>query len=125
MKRLIRWLARVFKADIVRVEVKEVVKEVQVIRSEYLTDLALTGGVIDGDLVVDGNACVKGSVRVLGSLKVDGAVTAMRKEDGTGGNAYGNVAGGCNTDSTRFCGFCGDGSDTMSSGRGKEGALCQ
>lgn len=123
MKRLIRWLARVFKADIVRVEVKEVVKEVQVIRSEYLTDLALTGGVIDGDLVVDGNAIVKGNVTVLGSLKVDGAVTAMRKEDGTGGNAYGNVAGGCNASSTRFGGFDNDGSDTALNG--KEGALCQ
>ena len=53
MERLILWLAKVFKVDLVKTEyVKEVVTEVK-----YLTN-----GTIKGDVCIDGNLLIEGGL---------------------------------------------------------------
>lgn len=61
MKKLIIWLAKVFKVEIT----KEVVKKE--IEYRYLVD-----GVYKGDLHIEGNLLVEGSVQVEGSLTIKG-----------------------------------------------------
>ena len=59
MERLILWLAKVFKVDLVKTEyVKEVVTEVK-----YLTT-----GTIKGDVCVNGNLLIEGDLRVSGGI---------------------------------------------------------
>ena len=59
MERLILWLAKVFKVDLVKTEyVKEVVTEVKY----------LTSGTIDGDVNVKGNLLIEGDLRVSGGI---------------------------------------------------------
>lgn len=70
MKRFIRWLAKIFKANIT-VE-KTVVKEIPVeVEVEKL--IALTG-------TVEGNVTVKGDLVVEGTLTVTGSVTCFKKK---------------------------------------------
>ena len=57
MDKLILWLAKVFKVDLVRIE-KEVVTEVK-----YLTN-----GTIKGDVSVDGNLLIEGKLQVSGGI---------------------------------------------------------
>lgn len=57
MDKLIIWLAKVFKVDLVRVE-KEVITEVK-----YLTE-----GAIQGDVYVKGNLIIDGELRVSGGI---------------------------------------------------------
>ena len=65
MERLILWLAKVFKVDLVKTEyVKEVVTEVKY----------LTSGAIKGDVSVDGNLLIDGD------LKVSGGITLYKKK---------------------------------------------
>ena len=63
MKKLIKWLAKVFDVNIVteRIVTKEVVKEV--VKYLYLTD-----GVIDGDVIVKGDLIIEGSLTVSKSI---------------------------------------------------------
>lgn len=65
MKKLIKWLAKVFDVNIVteKIVTKEVVKEV--IEYRYLTN-----GVIEGDVVVDGNLLVNGNLSVSGGVTI-------------------------------------------------------
>lgn len=59
MERLIMWLAKVFKVDLVKTEyVKEVVTEVKY----------LTSGTINGDVSVKGNLLIEGDLRVSGGI---------------------------------------------------------
>lgn len=69
MKKLIKWLAKVFDVNIVQEKIvtKEVVKEI--IEYRYLTN-----GKIDGDVVVYGDLLVNGN------LSVSGGVTIKRME---------------------------------------------
>lgn len=62
MDKLIIWLAKVLKVDLVRVE-KEVITEVK-----YLTE-----GTIQGDV------CVKGNLIIDGELRVSGGITFYNK----------------------------------------------
>ena len=65
MEKLILWLAKVFKVNLVRTEyVKEVVTEVK-----YLTN-----GTIKGDVCIDGNLLIDGD------LKVSGGITLYKKK---------------------------------------------
>lgn len=70
MKKLIIWLARVFKVDITteKVVIKEVIKEVLVSLNE--------NEVINGDITIKGNLIVKGS------LVVEGEVSAYKISKG-------------------------------------------
>ena len=57
MDKLIIWLAKVFKVDLVRVE-KEVITEVK-----YLTEGTIQGDVcVIGNLIIDGELSVSGGV---------------------------------------------------------------
>ena len=59
MERLILWLAKVFKVNLVKTEyVKEVVTEVKY----------LTSGTIEGDVNVKGNLLIEGDLRVSGGI---------------------------------------------------------
>lgn len=70
MKKLIIWLAKVFKVDITteKVVIKEVVKEILVSLNE--------NEVINGDVIIKGNLIVNGS------LVVEGEVTAYKIKGG-------------------------------------------
>ena len=59
MEKLILWLAKVFKVNLVKTEyVKEVVTEVK-----YLTSGAIKGVVsVDGNLLIDGDLKVSGGI---------------------------------------------------------------
>lgn len=63
MKKLIKWLAKVFDVNIVteRIVTKEVVKEV--IEYRYLTP-----GMIEGDVIVKGDLIIEGSLTVSKSI---------------------------------------------------------
>ena len=63
MKKLIKWLARIFDVNIVteRIVTKEVVKEV--IEYRYLTP-----GMIEGDVIVKGDLIIEGSLTVSKSI---------------------------------------------------------
>ena len=65
MKKLIKWLAKVFDVNIVKEKIvtKEIVKEV--IEYRYLTN-----GKIEGDVVVDGNLLVNGNLSVSGGVTI-------------------------------------------------------
>lgn len=70
MKRLIIWLAKVFKVDITteKVVIKEVIKETLVSLNENET--------IEGDITIKGNLIVNGS------LVVEGEVSAYKISKG-------------------------------------------
>ena len=61
MKKLIKWLAKVFNANI---EVEKIVVK-EVIEYRYLTN-----GKIEGDVIVDGNLLVKGNLSVSGGVTI-------------------------------------------------------
>lgn len=62
MKKIIIWLAKVFKVDLVRVEVQEVPKFVS-IAPAFVGDVTILGDVeITGNLVVEGNLHAKGDI---------------------------------------------------------------
>lgn len=65
MKKLIKWLAKVFDVNIVteRIVTKEVVKEV--VEYRYLTP-----GVIEGDVIVEGNLLVNGNLSVTDGVTI-------------------------------------------------------
>lgn len=63
MKKLIKWLARIFDVNI-EVE-KIVVKEVTKIEKEYVTE-----GVIEGDVIVKGNLLINGNLSVSGGVTI-------------------------------------------------------
>jgi hypothetical protein len=65
MKKLIKWLAKVFDVNIVQEKIvtKEVVKEV--IEYRYLTN-----GKIDGDVIVNGDLLVNGNLSVSGGVTI-------------------------------------------------------
>lgn len=65
MKKLIKWLAKVFDVNIVQEKIvtKEVIKEV--IEYRYLTQ-----GKINGDVIVDGNLLVNGNLSVSGGVTI-------------------------------------------------------
>lgn len=63
MKRLIKWLAKVFNANIVTERI--VIKEVTKIKKEYVTE-----GVIDGDVVIKGNLLINGNLSVSGGVTI-------------------------------------------------------
>lgn len=67
MKKFIQWLAKVFNANITieKVVVKEVVKEVPIVKevTKYLTN-----GTIKGDVNVVGNLSVEGSITATGGI---------------------------------------------------------
>ena len=70
MKKLIQWLARVFKAEITKTVIQEVEKIVykdKVIEKEVYVSL---------DKEVNGNCTVKGDLTVNGTLTVTGEVTS-------------------------------------------------
>lgn len=59
MEKLIVWLAKVFKVNLVKTEyVKEVVTEVK-----YLTN-----GTIKGNVCIDGNLLIEGDLKVSGGI---------------------------------------------------------
>jgi hypothetical protein len=61
MKKLIKWLAKVFDVNIVKENI--VVKEV--VKYRYLTN-----GVIEEDVIVYGNLLVKGNLSVSGGVTI-------------------------------------------------------
>jgi hypothetical protein len=65
MKKLIKWLAKVFDVNIVQEKIvtKEVVKEA--IEYRFLTQ-----GKIEGDVFVDGNLLVNGNLSVRGGVTI-------------------------------------------------------
>lgn len=65
MKKLIKWLAKVFDVNIV----KEKIVVNEVVEYRYLTN-----GVIEGDVFVEGNLVINGA------LDVKGGVTILKKE---------------------------------------------
>ena len=67
MKKFIQWLAKVFNANITieKVVIKEVVKEVPVVK-EVIKHL--TNGTIKGDVNVVGNLSVEGSITATGGI---------------------------------------------------------
>lgn len=70
MKRFVRWLAKVFKAEITVEKVKEVIVYRDRIK-HLVPDSKLTGCVsVDGDICVDG------------SLNVTGEVTCFKTKEG-------------------------------------------
>lgn len=59
MEKLIMWLARVFKVNLVKTEhIKDVVTEVKY----------MTSGTIQGDVCIDGNLMIEGDLRVSGGI---------------------------------------------------------
>ena len=62
MKKLIKWLAKVFNANIEKEVIKYVTKEVEVEKQIALE------GVIEGDVTVKGNLIVEGSLTVNGEV---------------------------------------------------------
>ena len=68
MKKLIRWLAKIFKAEITveKIVYKDKIVEVEV---EKLISL-------DGE--IDGDVTIKGNLVVTGSLNVTGGVTCLK-----------------------------------------------
>ena len=59
MEKLILWLAKIFKVNLVKTEyVKEVVTEVKY----------MTSGTILGDVCIDGNLMIEGNLRVSGGI---------------------------------------------------------
>lgn len=70
MRKLIIWLARVFKVDITteKVVIKEVVKEILVSLNE--------------NEVINGDVTIKGNLIVNGSLVVEGEVSAYKIKGG-------------------------------------------
>lgn len=60
MKKIIIWLARVFKVDITTTITKEVVKEIPVFIPE--------NGIYEGDLIVKGNLFVEGVLKTSGGF---------------------------------------------------------
>lgn len=63
MKKIVRWLAKVF--DVNTVEIREVVKEV--VEYRYLTQGTIEGDVfIQGDLLINGKLVVNGGVTFYG-----------------------------------------------------------
>lgn len=73
MKRFIRWLAKVFNANI------EVTKEVKVYVEKPVHIQA--DDVLEGDIYVRGNLAVKGSVKTTGEVSA-GDVSCGQKFDG-------------------------------------------
>lgn len=63
MKKIIRWLARVFNANITSVIKETIVKEVE--KEVYVYD----GDVVRGDLTVEGDLVVEGRLEVYGSVE--------------------------------------------------------
>lgn len=67
MKKFIKWLAKVFNANITieKIVIKEVVKEVPIVKevTKYLTN-----GTIKGDVNVVGNLSVEGSITATGGI---------------------------------------------------------
>lgn len=63
MKKIVRWLAKVFNANIVKEKIvtKEIVKEV--VEYRYLTQGTIEGDVfVQGDLLIEGKLVVNGGV---------------------------------------------------------------
>lgn len=82
MKRIIIWLAKVFKVDLTieRIVIKEVIKEVE-------KQVALEG-TIEGDLTISGNLVVNGYLYVKGEVTaydvmIDHSLEISDNEDGS------------------------------------------
>ena len=73
MKKFIQWLAKVFKAQITKTEIKTVEKIVE-------KQIAL-GGTIEGDLTVKGNLLAEGWLNVLGGCACLGVCKKEKKEE--------------------------------------------
>lgn len=65
MKKLILWMIKVFKVDILT---EKIITETKVVEKEvYLPQ----NGVIEGDITIKGNVLVKGNLMVEGSLTIN------------------------------------------------------
>ena len=68
MKKLIKWLAKIFKAEIT---VEKIVYKDKIVEIEVEKLISL-----DGE--IDGDVTVKGNLLVTGSLKATGGVTCLK-----------------------------------------------
>lgn len=68
MKKIIRWLAKVFNADITVTKYVTVTKEVEVPVDKVVEKYVSLGGVVDGDMTVIGDLIVNGRLECQGSL---------------------------------------------------------
>ena len=69
MKKFIKWLAKIFKAEIT---VEKIVYKDKIVEVEKLISL---DGEIDGDVTVKGDLLVTGNISVTGNIVANGGVT--------------------------------------------------
>lgn len=68
MKKFIKWLAKVFNADITVTKYVTVEKPVEKIVEKIVEVPVCLGGTVDGDVTVNGDLVVKGTLNVTGAL---------------------------------------------------------